>query len=105
MILELKTRDGRVVKARAHRVLKNTYPELELYIHHAISYETGELDRNLYQVSMKDGIGIGPRAFHSAERVLAARKAIIDKNGVSKVLETLDEYRKNPLSEKWRYGK
>ncbi len=55
MILELKTITGKTVNARGHRIFKNTYPNIALFIHYALAEDENGIDTNEYSISTVDG--------------------------------------------------
>lgn len=105
MILELVTKSNKKVKVRAHRVLKNTYPNLELYVHYAVDDDEKSICTSQYNVSSIDGISIAPSSDDDIFWAIEGVKYFVHKYGENEIHKRLEEYRKNPLSKRWGFRK
>ena len=97
MKLDIRLPDGTTKQVKAHRVLKNTYPTLELYIHIANTVEG-----KAYNISDYNGMSIGSRAYGDIFTLIVYVKSLIDKHSEEIVYKICKEIK---IERNWFYDK
>jgi hypothetical protein len=83
-------------EVRGHRILKNTFPKLELYIHYAVSSSRTDRNKEIighrgFVISQEDGIAISPKLYESMWACVHSVKRLIEHYGEDEVLKRTEE--------------
>jgi len=84
MKLDIRLPDGTTKQVKAHRILKNTYPSLELYAHYS---DASNDDSKFYNISVISGYALADRAYVNLRLQTDYVKKIIDTHGEAEVLK------------------
>jgi hypothetical protein len=87
MIITLRLPCNKTLKVKAHRILKNRFPKLELYIHYGVAKNKKTYTTNFYGVSTKDGFAIGDSNYCSAYKIVEKTQSIISFFTEEKVIK------------------
>lgn len=61
---------GKTIEVKAHRVLKNTFPGLNLYVHYSGKYVEGKSKIKRYSISSENGIAAFPYSYFYLEELI-----------------------------------
>jgi hypothetical protein len=85
MILNIKLKGGMALPVKAHRVLSERYPKLELYAHFGVNEGEKQYQKNTYCISDKNGLAIAKFNYFTLKDVIKHVIERIDFHGEDKV--------------------
>lgn len=91
VILNIRLKGGNILPVKAHRILKDKYPSIELFVHYGVKEGGKRYQKGYYCVSDKNGLAVSTYNYSWLKEAIEDVIKKIDFHGEEKVAAKVKE--------------